>query len=133
MSSVNAPYSPYAARRERPLGVAILAVLIGIFGAFLLIGSILLFLFGTALYGEGQFLHYGAPLVAGLILFIVAIILLAVATGLWDLRLWALVVSIIVVGFLWLGDLVAGQIVTLGSLVLILLLVYLVLVRHHFS
>jgi hypothetical protein len=117
---------------ERPLGVAILAVLIGLFGALLLVSSLLLFVFGSALAGTGGFGFSGSVFVDALVLLILAIVLFVVATGLWDLRLWALVLSILVVGFLWLSDVFTGRLLSLTSLVEVVLLVYLVLVRHHF-
>lgn len=119
-------------RRERPLGVAILAVLIGLFGALLLLGSIVLFLVGTPLVGTSGFGLSGSVFIDAVVLLILAILLFVVATGLWDLQMWALVLSIIVVGFLWLSDVVTGHLLSLSSLIEVLLLVYLILVRHHF-
>jgi hypothetical protein len=114
-----------------PLGVAILAVLIGIVGfVFLLVGVLLIvYLSAGALSG---FVVYGASLVGGLVLLILSLVMLAVAYGLWNQELWALVLSIIVVGFLWLSDVVAGRIFSLGAILLFLLLVYLVAVHRHF-
>ncbi|HZY93083.1 MAG TPA: hypothetical protein VFG07_09985 [Thermoplasmata archaeon] len=119
-------------RRERPLGVAVLAVLIGLFGALILVASIVLFVFGTHLYGVSGFGLSGNVLIDAIVLLILAILLFVVATGLWDLEMWALVLSVIVVGFLWLSTIIGGGLLTLQSLIEVLLLVYLVLVRHHF-
>ena len=121
----------YYPRRERPLGVAILAVLLGLFAVVLLIASLLLFLFGGYLYLH-DVAYFGTSLVGAALLLLFAIVLFVVATGLWDLELWALVLSIIVVGILWLGDIVAGRILTLGSLILVLILIYLVAVHREF-
>ncbi len=112
--------------------MAILAVLIGLFATVLLVGSIVLFVFGTHLLGTAGFGFSGSTLIDAVVLVILAIIFYVVAAGLWDRQLWALVLSIIVVGFLWLSDIVTGQLLSLGSLVLVLLLVYFILVRHHF-
>lgn len=118
--------------RERPLGVAILAVLIGLFGALFLVGSIALFAFGSYLYGTSGFGLSGNLLLDAVVLLIIAIVLFVVAAGLWSLEMWALVLSIIVIGFLWVSDIVTGRLFTLASLVEVLLLVYLLLVRRHF-
>jgi hypothetical protein len=114
-----------------PLGVAILAVLIGIFAVFLIVLSVLLFLFtGLAVPHSAAF--FGVSLIGELFLFILGIILLVVATGLWDRELWALVLSIIVLGLLLIGDLVNGTLLTLGGIITVLLIVYLVAVHNHF-
>lgn len=127
--------SPYAApRRTLPLGVAILAILIGILGAILLVGAILVFLVVGLGYSIAvhQVAFFGVSLLAGALLLVFAILLLVVASGLWHLEMWALVLSIVVLVLLWISDVVTGNLLTLGSLVLLGLLVYLVLVRHHF-
>ena len=113
-----------------PLGVAIIAVLIGLFGVFLLVISVLLFLF-TGLIPHST-AYFGVSLIGELLLFIFGVVLLVVATGLWDQELWALVLSIIVIGFLFVGDLLNGTLLTLGGLVTLLLLIYLIAVHRHF-
>lgn len=120
-------------RPERPLGVAILAVLIGIFAALLLLASLVLFLFGVPFAGAPGVGFGAGALVAAGVLLLLAILLFVVATGLWDLRLWALVLSIIVIGFLWLSDALSGRLLSLAALVELGLLVYLVLVHRHFQ
>ncbi len=127
-----ATYVPNA--RTLPLGVAILAILIGIFGAILLVASVLLFLLLAAHIGFGAtpFAYFGVSLLAAVLLLIFAVLLLVVASGLWHLEMWALVLSIIILGILWISDVVSGKLLTVGSLVLLALLVYLVLVRNHF-
>lgn len=117
---------------ERPLGVAILAVLIGIVGGILLIGSFLLFLLGGAAYAHSAYAFFGATVVGAAILLVLALVLLAVATGLWDLKLWALVLSIIVVALLWIGEAASGGVLTWSGILLLLLLVYLAAVHRHF-
>jgi hypothetical protein len=117
---------------ERPLGVAILAVLIGIVAAILLVGSLLLFLFGAAAYAHSAYSFFGATIVGAVILLILSLILFAVATGLWDLKLWALVLSIIVVALLWIGQAVTSGLLSLGGILLVLLLIYLAAVHRHF-
>jgi hypothetical protein len=129
--------SGYASSSDRslPLGVAILAVLIGVVGfVFLIAGLIVLAValvvglsvptFGLAAFGTG--------LLGGLILTIFAIVLLAVAFGLWDTELWALVLSIIVVVLLLVGYALRGDLISLGGLILVILLIYLIAVNQHF-
>ena len=124
---------PPVPHRERPLGVAILAVLIGLFAALLLLASIVLFLFGAPFLGAPGVGFGGGAHLTAVVLLLLAIILFVVASGLWDLRLWALVLSIIVVGFLWISDALTGHLFTVTALIELLLLIYLVLVRRHFE
>lgn len=122
----------YPPPRTLPLGVAILAILIGLLGVLLLAASILLLIVS----GYGYFhdlAFFGVSFLGGLLLLIFGIVLLVVAVGLWRLELWALVLSIIVVLISLLGRLVAGPILSLGTLILVLLLVYLVAVHRHFT
>ena len=122
-----------------PLGVGILAVLIGIVGALFLIASLILFLvlFIASPYHFATFAVFGLGLLGAVLLLIFGIILLVVATGLWDLHMWALVVSFIVIGIAWVSDILQGGLsagfLTIGGLILLGLLVYLFLVRKHFS
>ncbi len=118
----------------RPLGVAILAVLIGLFGFFTLLGGLLL-LVGVAagtLFSIPLFLGYSG-LTLGLIIFVVGVVLLAVAYGLWDLRMWALVLAVLVLIFYLVVYGLAGDFVSLGFILSLLLFVYLVAVRRHFT
>ena len=128
MSAPNAPVN------TRPLGVALLAVLIGLFGFLVLIAGVLV-LVGVA---AGAFLSvpafFGtAGLTLGVIVFIVGIILLAVAYGLWDLRMWALALAILVLILYLVVYALAGDFVSWGFIISLLLLVYLVAVSRHFS
>ena len=116
--------------QERPLGVAILAVLIGIYAAFLLIGGLLLLLFSGYVYSHA-FALFGVSFFGAILLIILAIVLFVVASGLWNLEIWALALSIIVVLVSIVGVFLQSNFLELA--LLILLLVYLVLVRHHFS
>jgi hypothetical protein len=118
----------------RPLGVAILAVLIGLFGFLVLLAGILV-LVGVAagaFFAVPAFLG-AAGLTLGLIVFIIGIVLLAVAYGLWDLRMWALVLAILVLILYVVGYALAGAFVSLGFLFSLVLLIYLVAVSRHFS
>ena len=130
----------YAYRRSSPAGelpilVGILAILIGIFGLFLVIVGALLLASGLGFFVVPAAAAYaplaGDALLAGLIALVFGAVLLAVATGLWDLETWALYLTGIVVT-IYLVLLVLGG--SFGwSLVLAAgLLIYLVAVRNHF-
>ncbi|MCI4330897.1 MAG: hypothetical protein L3K19_03500 [Thermoplasmata archaeon] len=117
-----------------PLGVAILAVLIGIFGLFvLLLGLLLLFASaGFALGGVGLSSVFGATgTVAGIIVAIIGLVILAVAVGLWNQEMWALVLAILVLLFYGAVDFASAS--WFGLLIVILLLVYLAAVSRHFD
>jgi hypothetical protein len=117
-----------------PLGVAILAVLVGIFGFFILIlGLLLMFAAaGVALGGLGVTSVFGMTgAIAGLIVLVVGIVILGVAVGLWNQELWALVLAILVLIFFGVVDFIASS--WLGLVIVVLLLVYLVAVARHFD
>ncbi|MCI4366972.1 MAG: hypothetical protein L3K08_04390 [Thermoplasmata archaeon] len=119
---------------QLPLGVAILAVLIGIFGAVILVVGLLVLLAiaGLALSGVVVTSVFGATgVVAGLIIVIVGAVILAVATGLWDQELWALVLAILVLLFYGAAEFFSGN--WFGLAIVGLLLVYLVAVSRHFD
>jgi hypothetical protein len=120
--------------RSLPLGVAILAVLIGLVGFVFLIGGLIVLaaaVLGLTFPTLGL-AAFGTGLIAGLLLTIFAIVLLAVAFGLWDTELWALVLSIIVVVLLLIGYVIRGDILSLGGIILVILLIYLIAVNQHF-
>jgi hypothetical protein len=117
-----------------PLGVAILAILIGIFGFFVLLGGILL-LVSVAGYGLGVVwvtsVFGTTGTLAGIIIVIIGLIILSVAVGLWNQELWALVIAILVL--LVYGALEFLSAAWLGLLVVVLLIVYLAAVARHFD
>lgn len=124
----------------RPLGVAIISILLGIFGFFTLLGGILIVVLSNytiSLGGSNLFGASGTPL--GVLLFVLGLIELAVALGLWHLRMWALVLAVLVLLLEVLGPLVsivlgrAGVSAILGILIPLILLIYLVAVRRHFQ
>ena len=121
--------------RSPPLGVAIVAFLVGIFAVILILAAILLFLLlglhaafslvGIGLFGLGGW-------VSAVVLLILGIVLLIVARGLWRTELWALVLSILVLGLLLIGNLLRGTLLTVDGVVELLLLVYLLAVNGRF-
>jgi hypothetical protein len=126
----------YETRPSRPLGVAILAILIGIYGfiefllgLFLAVGSTI----GLQYGGGNLFGHFGySGVVGGLIVLVVGLIILGLAVGLWHLRLWALVLTLIFLIFVMVSDGLAGMYITFGFIVALLLAIYLIAVSRHF-
>jgi hypothetical protein len=124
---------------SRPLGVAILAVLVGLFGLILVIaGGLLLFdKIGTAAlntYYLGQPTSLGPLTTIELeaIVFVVGLIILGLAVGLWHLRMWALALTLLFLAFVLIVDGIAGQFLGLGFLLSLVIFVYLIAVNGHF-
>jgi hypothetical protein len=127
---------PYA-RPSRPLGVAILAVLVGILGLLWILGGLLILVHVTAIaYFNGgglpQLLH-ATGVVAGLIVLIIGLIVLGLALGLWHLRMWALVLTLLVLIVELVSYGLAGNFATFGFIVSLILFVYLIAVHRHFD
>ncbi|MGD0718752.1 MAG: hypothetical protein ABSA15_04140 [Thermoplasmata archaeon] len=117
-----------------PLGVAILAILIGIFGFFVLIGGLLLLLTvaGVSLGALGVTVVFGMTGIgAAIIVLVVGLVILGTAFGLWNQELWALVLAIIVLLFYAVVEFLGSA--WLGLVIVVLLLVYLVAVSSHFD
>ena len=130
------PATPYPAAAppmppSRPLGVAILAVLVGLYGVFLILAGIVV-LAGAAVLGSlAGYQFAGLPLFAvGAIVFILGIVILAAALGLWHLRLWALVLARIVTFIEVVSYGLAGAI--LGLAIALIIFVYLLAGHRHF-
>ena len=115
-----------------PLGVAILSVLIGIVAVILLIAGILLVAVAGLVASVGSAALFGPTILGGILLIIFAIVLLVVALGLWRQELWALVLSIIVVLIFLVTGAVRGTVLSISWILLLLLLIYLIAVHHHF-
>lgn len=124
----------YPAPPSRPLGVAILAVLVGIFGVLLIIGGILLLAVGVTVHflGIGSGFLGLASVVVGAIVLIVGLIILGIALGLWHLRLWALVLALLFTFFELVTLGIAGQFVSFGFIFSLIIFVYLLAVHRHF-
>src|SRR5208282_5972278 len=96
----------------RPLGVAILAFLVGLFGVLIIIGGLLILAAATvpAFLGvPGSFVGE-----SGAIWGVIGLIILGLALGLWHLRMWALVLTLIVVFIELVSFALAGNYVSLG-------------------
>lgn len=124
-----------------PLGVAVLAVLTGIAGAFVLIAGLVVVLVALlVLSSVGWAAAFGTGLLAGAVTAIIGLFVLTVAVGLWDQELWAFVLAVIVTGAgtVWFvalplvngGGLVSVE--TLPAVAFGVLFVYLLAVKDHF-
>jgi hypothetical protein len=129
-------YTP-APTRTRPLGVAILAVLIGIYGFIVFLLGLFIAV-GSTIFGafnnSSPFHEFGLTgLIAGVVTLIIGLIILGLAVGLWHLRMWALVLTIL---FLILEVVlygIAGAFISFGFIVALILLIYLIAVHRHFA
>jgi hypothetical protein len=82
-----------------PLGVAVLAVLTGIFGAIVLLAGLVIVLVALfVLASAGYAATFGAGAIVGLVVLAVGAIILAIAFGLWDQELWAFVLALLATG-----------------------------------
>jgi len=125
----------YAPAPSRPLGVAILAVLVGLYGFLLIVVGALV------LAGVAAAHYFGVPtgfaglgtVTLGAVVLIVGLIILGLAIGLWHLRMWALVLTLIFVVFELVSYGLAGAFVSLGFILALILFVYLLAVHRHFQ
>jgi hypothetical protein len=120
---------------ELPIFVGIMAILIGLFGFFWVIVGALLILAALGILVAPAFVAFswvgGSVLVAGAITLIFGAVLVAVATGLWDLETWALYLTgIVLVGIIAL--LVLAGSFGIGLVLAVVLLIYLIAVSPHF-
>jgi hypothetical protein len=125
---------PEPAQPSRPLGVAILAVLIGIYG-FLVFLLGLLLLVGSSLGVVGSPLptyFHTTGVIAGIIILIVGLIILGLAVGLYHLRMWALVLTLLFLAFEIVSYGLAGAFVSVGFILGVILFIYLLAVSSHF-
>lgn len=123
-------------QRTRPLGVAILAVLIGIYGFLEFLVGLLIAVGSAALSslgGSSAFHVLGTSgVLAGAIIAIIGLIVLGLAVGLWHLRMWALVLTLLFLLFEMVINALNGTYISLGFIVALLLFIYLLAVNRHF-
>ena len=118
---------------HRPLGIAILSILI-------ILGGVIVIILGVAVLAFGGLLGFafagaaGAALGAAIggIIIIVGAVWLVAGLGLWRLRGWAWWLATIVVGLSLAGSAVNGGIGA-GLIVTALIFVYLLVVKKHFN
>ncbi len=141
-STAAQPYPPTSSLppippRERPLGVALLAVLVGIFG-FLLIVSGILIIAAVGIGTWGQYLGQVTQIagltgiVLGVIVLVVGLIILGLAVGLWRLRMWALALTLLFLIFELIVYVLDRNFYSVGFILALVLFVYLLAVNRHF-
>jgi hypothetical protein len=131
VSSLPPPAPPPT--RSLPLGVAILSVLVGLYGFVVFVVGLLLF----AKIAVSSYL--GLPSTFGLtgyelaaIVTIVGLIILGIGVALWRLRLWALVLGLLFLLFELVSYAYAGHYASLGFVLALVIFVYLIAVNRHF-
>jgi hypothetical protein len=130
-SSLPPPAPP--PKRSLPLGVAVLSVLVGLYGFVIFLVGILLFVhFGVSSY-------LGLPSTFGLagyelaaVVTIVGLIILGIATALWRLRLWALVLALLFLIFELVSYAYADHYASVGFILALVIFLYLIAVNRHF-
>ena len=92
-------YQQAPLNRERPLGITIIAAVVGILAVFHICGGLGLLIRAPFLpfLGNGLFSIFTGAF-AGIIAIVLAVINLVVAEGLWRLRPWAFWVTVVVLG-----------------------------------
>jgi hypothetical protein len=131
-STTSAP-APAPAAPSRPLGVAILAILVGIYGFLVFIAGLLV-LAGVAVSRFLEVARFSgvSGLLTGIIVIVIGLIIMGVAVGLWHLRMWALVLALIVTFVDLVLYALAGNFISLGFILALIVFVYLLAVHRHF-
>jgi hypothetical protein len=131
-STMAAPTGPLAP--SRPLGVAILAVLVGLFGVLLVVAGVLVLAAVTALSVLGVSSSFAGlhGIALGVVILVIGLVILGVALGLWHLRMWALVLALIITFLYLVSYALAGDFASLGFIFSLILFVYLLAVHRHF-
>jgi hypothetical protein len=132
--STSAPTAPAPSAPTRPIGVAILAFLVGLLGFLIIIGGILIIAAAAvpAVLGVPHNLLGTSDWVWGIVVLIIGLIILGLALGLWHLRMWALVLTLIFVFLELVSYGLAGAWVSLGFILSLVLFIYLLAVNRHF-
>jgi hypothetical protein len=126
-------WNPTPPRPPRPIGVAILAVVISLAGVVILVSglfSLVNVLAGPILPSNVTLFPAVDPIGAG-ILILLGAVMLAVANALWDQERWALWTTIVGT-FLTFSYLFFTESITILFVVLLVLFVYLLSVRRYF-
>jgi hypothetical protein len=128
-----AAWNPTPPRPPRPIGVAILAVVIALAGVIILISGIfsLINVLAGPVLPPGLMLFPAVDPIGAGILALLGIVMLAVANALWDQERWALWTTIVGT-FLTFTYLFFTESLTVLFLVLLVLFVYLLSVRRYF-
>ncbi|HYA11013.1 MAG TPA: hypothetical protein VEH10_05025 [Thermoplasmata archaeon] len=120
-------------RRTLPLGVAILSLLVGLYGFVVFVVGLLI----VAKVAVSSYL--GLPSTFGLsgyelgaVVAVIGLIILGIGVALWRLRLWALVLGLLFLLYELVSYAYAGHYVSFGFLFALLVFLYLIAVNRHF-
>ncbi len=113
---------------QRPIGVAILAVLVVLGGVLLLLAAIAVLLLSAVVALGGLTVFGLAGGILGGVLLVFALIWIGVGLGLWHLRSWAWWLAVIVMLLSIIGSFATPIFAVIPGIIL----VYLLLVHSHF-
>jgi hypothetical protein len=119
--------------RSLPLGVAILSILVGLYGFFIFVLGLLYaahIAVSTYLGVPFKFGLHGYELAA--VVSIVGLIILGIGVALWRLRLWALVLGLLFLLYEMVVYAYAGDYASLGFILALVIFLYLLAVNRHF-
>ena len=88
--------TPVERARNRPLGVSIIAVLVGLQGLVLLLGALVLFVAGPLAGAHAHSVVGGGLVALGVIALLMGLLSFLFAWGLWTLKRWAFWGTVIV-------------------------------------
>jgi len=120
-------------QRSLPLGVAILSVLVGLYGFVVFFVGLLLFAkvaVSSSLGVPSTFALTCYALAALVAIF--GLIILGIAVALWRLRLWALVLGLLFLLYELVSYAYAGHYASLGFVFALVIFLYLIAVNRHF-
>jgi uncharacterized membrane protein (DUF2068 family) len=122
--------------KDRPLGVSIIAIVLGIEAILQILAS--LAMFGLAIAGVFTVVYSGPATIAivmGILFLIIGIIELAVTMGLWNLEGWAWTVAVVVTWIDVIFDVIGGFVgtQTFGATMLSLAIPLIVLIYLYQS
>ena len=124
---------PVRSRPALPVGVAVVAVLIGILGIVLLLagGLFLMRYYAGPLVPNDVLIVHSVDAIGAALLILLGAVFLALATALWRQEAWALYTTV-AVAFGGLAFLFFTASITYLFIVLLVVFVYLLMVRRHF-
>jgi hypothetical protein len=132
MTSTLPPPAP-PPRRSLPLGVAVLSILVGLYGFVIFVVGLLLF----AKIAVSSYL--GVPSTFGLtgyelaaLVAVVGLIILGIGVALWRLRLWALVLGLLFLLYELVTYALADHYASFGFVLALVIFLYLIAVNRHF-
>ena len=120
-------------RRRLPLGVAVLSVLVGLYGFVVFVVGLLLFatIPVSSYLGLPSTFGLGGYALAAVVL-IVGLIIIGIAVALWRLRLWALVLGLLFLIYELVSYAYAGHYLSVGFILALVIFLYLIAVNRHF-